>query len=98
MAGTTLAIGTGYMYAFKFCLRVIQRLANGYCIMKVFFVSYGANTAKHGQVLVKIVDGLPVVHLCKYTGGSSSSLRDGIETRMTRMIETRMTRIKTDVH
>ena len=63
MTGAAFTIGAGNMNAFKFILRVVYCFAKRNGIVQVFFIRSSTNTAKHGQVLVEILDRLLIIHL-----------------------------------
>lgn len=62
MRAGAFAIGSGYVYAFKFLMRVIHGFAKGQGIVQVFFKSGRPYTGKHGELTVQVFKRLLIVH------------------------------------
>ena len=65
MTDRTLAIGTCYMNAPEFFLRISQVFAKRDGIGKILFISRTAHVAEYGQCLIKIFNRLRVCHAAK---------------------------------
>ena len=62
MTGTPFAVGSGYVYAPEFVLRIADEMAKADRVVKIFFICCNTNAAEHGQLAVQVFDRFFVSH------------------------------------